>query len=85
MIEAHNLTHCPFAPWCEIRVSTKSETDQPLAVDSEKRSPLAALDYQYMSATGEDCSEIQVRATAQTTVDTEVSMGRSSWPPSWSA
>ena len=72
MIEAHNLTHCPFAAWCEICVATKSETDQHLSVDSEKRSPLASMDYQYMSATGEECSELQARATVLTIVDTEV-------------
>ena len=53
-------------------MATKSETDHHLTSVTEMRSPLASMDYHYMSATGEECVEVQARAIALTIVDTEV-------------
>jgi hypothetical protein len=70
VIETHNLTHIPFAPWCEICCAAKSTTDHHFP--SEKKNiPLVQIDYQYISASGDFCEEMQSKAVTLTIVDTD--------------
>ena len=70
LVESHNLTHIPYAGWCEICINAKSKSDH--HVESEpKPIPMVQMDYQYMSATGKLCSFQAAKATALAIVEPE--------------
>ena len=63
MIEAHNLTHFPAAPWCEIfdwHTQFKYDSEIPCA---------RRMDFQFISGVAVWCPEAQAKATVLTTVD----------------
>ena len=59
MIEAHNLTLLPAAPWCEICVQARGESDW----------HSVQMDFQFISGVAVWCPEAQAKATVLTMVD----------------
>ena len=48
MIEAHNLTHLPAAPWCEICVQARGKSDWHTQVKYDSEIPCVQLDTGYV-------------------------------------
>ena len=68
MIEAHNLTHLPAAPWCEICVQARGKSDwHTQKYDSEN--PCVQMVFQFISGVAVWCPEAQAKATVLTMVD----------------
>ena len=49
MIEAHNLTHLPAAPWCEICVQARGKSDWHTQVKYDSEIPCVQMDFQFIS------------------------------------
>jgi hypothetical protein len=71
VVESHNLTHLPTAPWCEICIAAKSGMDHFHTAIGERSIPEVQADYFYLSATGELCTEQQAKATFLSMIDVE--------------
>ena len=71
VVEAHNLAHLPTAPWCEVCIAAKGCMDQFHSQAEMKVLPQVQIDYQYMSASGDSCGELQSKATLLTVVDVD--------------
>ena len=48
-IEAHNLTHLPAAPWCEISVQARGQSDWHRGVRYDSEIPCVQMDFQFIS------------------------------------
>jgi hypothetical protein len=69
MIEAHNLTHVPYADWCEICVAAKGISDQHRI--AENRKVMCQIDYHYVGASGDRAAEAGSKATLLTMVEVD--------------
>ena len=69
MIEAHNLTHLPAAPWCEICVQARGRSDWHTQVKYDSEIPCLQMDFQFISGVAVWCPEAQAKATVLTMVD----------------
>ena len=69
MIEAHNLTHLPAAPWCEICVQARRKSDWHTQVKYDSEIPCVQMDFQVISGVAVWCPEVQAKATVLTMVD----------------
>ena len=69
MIEAHNLTHLPAAPWCEICVQAKGKSDWHKQVKYDSDIPCVLMDFQFISGVAAWCPEAQAKGTVLTMVD----------------
>ena len=69
MLEAHNLTHLPAAPWCEICVQTRGKSDWHKQVKYDSEIPCVQMDFQFISGVAVWCPEAQAKATVLTMVD----------------
>ena len=70
MIEAHNLTHLPAAPWCEICVQARGRSDYwHTQVKYDNQIPCVQMDFQFISGVAVWCPEAQAKATVLTMVD----------------
>ena len=49
MIEAHNLSHLPAAPWCEVCVQARGESDWHTQVKYDSEIPYVQRDFQFIS------------------------------------
>ena len=65
MIEAHNLTHLPAAPWCEICVQARGKSDWHTQVKYDSEIPCVQMDFHFPVW----CPEAQAKATVLTMVD----------------
>ena len=66
MIEAHNLTHLPAAPWCEICVQARGKSDWHTQVKYDSEIPCVQMDFQFISGVA---VVAQAKATVLTMVD----------------
>ena len=69
MIEAHNLTHLPAAPWCEICVQARGKSDSHTQVKYDSEIACVQMDFQFISGVAVWCPEAQAKATVLTMVD----------------
>ena len=69
MIEAHNLTHLPTAPWSEICVQARGRSDWHTQVNYDSEIPCVQMDFQFISGVAVWCPEAQTKGTVLTMVD----------------
>ena len=69
MMEAHNLTRLPAAPWCEICVQARGKSDWHTQVKYDSEIPCVQMDFQFISGVAVWCPEAQAKATVLTMVD----------------
>ena len=69
MIEAHNLTHLPAAPWCEICAQARGKSDWHTRVKYDSERPCAHMDFQFTSGVVVWCPGAHAKATVLTMVD----------------
>ena len=61
MIEAHNLTHLPAAPRCEIGVQARGRSDCHTQVNYDCEIPCVQMDFQFISGVAVWCPEAQAK------------------------
>ena len=71
MIEAHNLTHLPAAPWCEICVRARGKSDWHTQVKYDSGIPCVQVDFQFISGVAVWSPEAHAKATVLTMVDVD--------------
>ena len=69
MIEAHNLTHLPAAPWCEISVQARGKSDWHTRVKYDSEILCVQMDCQFISGVAVWCPEAHAKAAVLTMVD----------------
>ena len=67
MLEAHNLTHLPAAPWCEICIQARGKSDWHTQVKCEI--PCVQMDFQSICGVAVWRPEAHAKATELTMVD----------------
>ena len=66
IVRPHNLTHCPYQSWCEVRVAPKSKSDHfhreaPQSMDGDVAR--IQMDFMFVGAEGTFVDEPRARAT----------------------
>ena len=66
MIEAHNFTHLPAAPWFAICVPAQGRSDCHTRVKYDSEIPCVQMDFQFISGVAVWCPEAHAKATVMT-------------------
>ena len=65
MIEAHNFTHLPAAPWFAICVQARGKSSCHTRIKYDSEIPCVQMDFQFISGVAVWCPEAHAKATVR--------------------
>ena len=71
LVDSHNLTHTPYAQWCEVCIAAKGVSSHHRRCSKDQVLPTVQVDYMYASASGEACDVETAKPLMLTKVDTD--------------